>query len=794
MLVTAAAISATYYQLMKQEKLQASQQRIQVAFRVIFDDLGRLSQNYTEDVQTFLQQDESIALAAALPLRRSMQSYIGTSLASLALFARLDELALFNPEGRQLAVYKKAVAIQPEPMLSEEAIVFEGTIPEQTSTKIFRRGNQIGLRIIAPIWSGNVSGSDIKAVVIGQVFLKPETVERYATLTQTFVNFFSDRFLSLGTLSGQTELDASLLQTMPLCGDLLKKKQNISVYSLNIDGQTYTQGSCILEGAQHPIGAITASLPEDLIQEEIADMLHLIMIIAIVSVIGGAGLSALFSHKSVSDIQESVQIITAASEGDLRLTASAKTRDEIGTLAHSLNVMTAKLRELFQQVQQASQTIQGTADTISVQMKGLTRHMEEQTQSVGMTAGSIENITQFMNAVAENTSVLLSTSSQILASIQETRASIAEITQSTGALSTDLQHILVAIDNVDQNVRQISTHAGKLEETAESTTSEIQQIERFFQDVSTNAEQTQSLAKETMDAATRGERSVEVALQGITEMKDVVTDAAQIIQDISSWGEQVSSILGIVDDITEQTSLLALNASIISAQAGAHGKGFAVVADEIKSLATRTKSSTQEIGSLIHRLHQNTENGVGRVQNGLSKADQGMKMAKALKVDLEEILERATQSSARATDNAKVVQRTISSAQVIGEHMTSITGMVSVIRQTLEQGRAEFEHVVSAVENISGMAEQVSRANLEQKRAAEEIERSMGDVTLKFSDISEQTDALQRDARQIVDAVQLVESTAQEISRNAVEISEESVQNLVQQSELLQSLVKNFKT
>ena len=100
-----------------------------------------------------------------------------------------------------------------------------------------------------------------------------------------------------------------------------------------------------------------------------------------------------------------------------------------------------------------------------------------------------------------------------------------------------------------------------------------------------------------MNAAARGQASVEASIRGIAELKTVVGNTAQIIQEVNLWGEQVSSILGIVDDITEQTSLLSLNASIISAQAGVHGRGFAVVANEIKELAVRTKNSTREIGT-----------------------------------------------------------------------------------------------------------------------------------------------------------------------------------------------------
>lgn len=793
-LVTGLALSITYYLLIMQEKHRASQQRIHVAFKIIFDDLVRLSREYSQNVVEFLQKEESFALAANLPIEQivragGLHTYLESLLSSWTSLVKMDQAAVFNLKGQQLAAYQQSDIDLSTATEEKTVSIFEEDIPEQVTTGFYRIDNRIGLKIIAPIRAK----SNLVGVLVGLVFLRPEMIDRYASLSETSVNFFADTSWSLGTLPAQSNLDPDHWQTMSPCDDLSEDNQPIILSSINVGGEIYSQGGCTIENAQGYIGAMTVSLPQKLEKAQVAEALKLIMIITLIAIAGGSGVSVLLSHKSILDIQESARIIRSASEGDLRLRATAKSRDEIGMLASSLNIMTEKLRHLIHQVQQASHAINNTAETIFAQMESLARHMEQQTQSVETTAGSVENITQFLDNVVENTSVLLSASSQILASIQETRASIAEITQSTGVLALDFQRILTAVDHINQSIQQISDYTGKLEETAQHTTSKMQQIGQFFQEVSRNAERTQYLARETMDAATRGEKSVEASLQGMAAIKNVVTDTAQIMQDISSWGEQVSGILGIVDDITEQTSLLALNAAIISAQAGIHGRGFAVVADEIKSLAMRTQSSTREISVLIHKLQQNTENGVQRAQEGLLTAEQGMQLAKAVNMDLQEILERATQSSDRATDNVGVVQRTLANSQDVSEHITDIAGMISTIRQALQQGATEFEQVVSSVENISGMAEKVNRANLEQKQASEEIERSMGDVTMKYSDISEQTDTLQRDVQQIVSAIQFIKSTTEENSRETAKISEENVKHLVQQSELLQSIVDIFK-
>ena len=104
-----------------------------------------------------------------------------------------------------------------------------------------------------------------------------------------------------------------------------------------------------------------------------------------------------------------------------------------------------------------------------------------------------------------------------------------------------------------------------------------------------------------------------------------------------------------------------------------------------------------------------------------------------------------------------------------------------------------MEQVVLAVENISGMAEQVNHSSIEQTKAAEYLARSMEDVTERFGNISKQTEELKQNSRQVVSAMRTIESTTGQILRNANTISGDSVNNLVQQSNMLQQIVRIFK-
>ena len=834
-LLATTGISATYYILTKQDKQRESRQQIQIAFDIVLDDFAERLQSYTTRFEEFLKEDLVLLKAtysyiqdtSRIRARPFLITDLSKATAELKKFGHLvsvDRLSLYGTDRRLLVVYQRqsdqetvggyvisetgndtylpmdnlsqlipkllgSTPIPDAPLPPGISARYEGELPETIVATPFNEAQKLELRIIAPVYhQGHKTG-----VLIGEIFYTQKSAERYAALTKTAVNFFAGNQLSVGTLRVQPQLNSETMGRMISCEDFLNKRIAIKITPVLFNQQKYYQGWCAFRNAQGPVGAIAVSLSQKIEQEEIRKVLTAVLLISGMGIGVAFAITLAFSRKAIQAIHTIVRVIGAASSGDLRQTAAVTTQDEVGMLAVKLNQMITQLRDISGQVQRASSAVSGTAGTILRQMETLIHHMEHQSASVDNTTVSFEKITQFIEVVAQNTEGLLASASQILSSIQETRASIEEVTKSTGALTTNLHLISSSVEQVNHVVTQISDNTGQLAEVARQTETDIQHIDHALREVSTNADHTQQLAKETMDAATRGQVSVEASLQGMTELKAVVANTAQIIQKVNTWGERVSSILGMVDEITEQTSLLALNASIISAQAGEHGRGFGVVAEEIKDLATRTKTSTKEIGTLVHELQKNTEEGVKNTAEGIAKADQGMQLANAVQDALHAILDRATRSSTRATDTAHVIQQTAASSQMISTSMRRVTEMVSTNRLAIQAQQQDIEQVVAAVENISGMSEQVNRASVEQKHAANQIAESMEDAIAKFSDISAQTDELKRSADQIVGAMHTIESTTEQILHNATDLSQETVQNLVHQADVLQHIVNVFK-
>lgn len=263
---------------------------------------------------------------------------------------------------------------------------------------------------------------------------------------------------------------------------------------------------------------------------------------------------------------------------------------------------------------------------------------------------------------------------------------IREVAASSGELSASSQQI-------SSGTEEVAAAATKQAETTNSISEMVKEMAAAVQIVAQNAE----------NASNSSEQSTRMAQEGYQVIKDTLEKMENIsekIHDLSSKSNQIGEIIEVIDDISEQTNLLALNAAIEAARAGEAGKGFAVVADEVRKLAERSTSATSKISDLIVMIQDNTKSSVDAVTEGNESANHAGE-------SFERIMEMIKDSATKVTE----------------------------IAASSEEQAAQSEEVMEAVENIAANTQETSAATEETAASANDLSKMaerLNDLTSQF--------------------------------------------------------------
>jgi PAS domain S-box-containing protein len=376
------SISAAYYFLAKEDKHRESQQRLQIAFEIIFDDLTRQIQFYTQHFEDQLQRDNTFRVAANFYLRRQndildydtgMRPFLESRLSRLGELISVDRLALHTLDGELLVAYRRPGFTYTEqtntlaemelaqqsanrmPTSSEVKSTFNSDILKHTVTSLFREGEKLGFRITAPLFNNN----EVTGVLIGDIFFTPQVVRRYTSLSKTEINFFAGEQLSLGTLPEQATLAAAVLETGGSCDELVKAEQFLEVISITFEQQDYYQGRCILRTPQQTIGAITVSLSQEIEKQEIKKILTAVLTIA------GTGIAICFLLVSgfvvpafTRPIISLTRVTSEIAKGNLQHAINTSRADELGVLARSFAHMRDEIQKKIVELQELNEKLE----------------------------------------------------------------------------------------------------------------------------------------------------------------------------------------------------------------------------------------------------------------------------------------------------------------------------------------------------------------------------------------------------------------------------------------------------
>ena len=281
-----------------------------------------------------------------------------------------------------------------------------------------------------------------------------------------------------------------------------------------------------------------------------------------------------------------------------------------------------------------------------------------------------------------------------------------------GQLRTMLQHIAEEADHLQAEAAQLgglsSTLAGRAEQQRQENTqlaAAITEMSSSAQEVAQNTNDCANTAQSSLAVVQQGQQKVASNSSSIKALSAEMADAASVISRLEKDSQQVGAVLDVIKAISEQTNLLALNAAIEAARAGEQGRGFAVVADEVRTLAGKTQSSANEIGTMINALQQASRQAVEAMQAGEARTEHAVVEAEGAALALSSTVQSFDDISQRAQQIAVAAQQQSHVTQEINELAVRIH---SISEENARDAQA-LDQVSSAMQALSSRLTGLSR-------------------------------------------------------------------------------------
>ncbi len=297
------------------------------------------------------------------------------------------------------------------------------------------------------------------------------------------------------------------------------------------------------------------------------------------------------------------------------------------------------------------------------------------------------------------------------------RDEIGQLTASFAAMTDNLRSMIGKIETASSRVTETSTEVYSTSEQMATGAEEVasqaatvatagEEMSATSGDIAQNCQMAAESANRANESAASGAQVVQDTVQCMYKIAERVNDTSTTVASLGSRSDQIGQIVGTIEDIADQTNLLALNAAIEAARAGEQGRGFAVVADEVRALAERTTRATREIGEMIKAIQSETRGAVTAMEQGVREVESGTSEAARSGQAIAEIIDQIGALQTQVNQIATAAEEQTATTSEISSNMIQITEVVQQTARGAHESATAASQLKDVAEELQGLVRQ----------------------------------------------------------------------------------------